>query len=245
MKESGKEVWSEHKTKFENNKQGYLSSTEEEEEIERELAEITFEELQRVKSDGSHLHRNLDEDKRSKRANKNRPMEASCKKPVSRFREVIQVPKKAIRDPRFESLCGELDVERFKKKYHFLYENNIPAEREELQKQLKKTKNPDEIIEIRNKIAWIDKQLKESSKRTDSAILAEHKKKEREAAKQGKRPFYLKKSEIRKQSLVQKYNSLKAAGKLDSFIEKRRKKNAAKDRRYMPYRRTSSQDQQD
>lgn len=33
----------------------------------------------------------------------------------------------------------------------------------------------------------------ESTKQTDAGILAEHKKKEREAAKQGKQPFYLKK----------------------------------------------------
>lgn len=39
-----------------------------------------------------------------------------------------------------------------------------------------------------------DKQLKsETGKQTEAAILTEHKKKEREAAKQGKRPFYLKK----------------------------------------------------
>lgn len=41
---------------------------------------------------------------------------------------------------------------------------------------------------------WQDKQLKyESSKQTDRAILAEHVRKEKEAAKQGKQPFYLKK----------------------------------------------------
>lgn len=42
-----------------------------------------------------------------------------------------------------------------------------------------------------------DKQLRfESTKSTDAAILAEHKKKEREAAKHGKRPFYLKKCNV-------------------------------------------------
>jgi len=35
-----------------------------------------------------------------------------------------------------------------------------------------------------------------------------------------------------------------ASGKLDSFIEKRRKKNAAKDHRYMPYRRSNNSEQQ-
>ena len=42
-----------------------------------------------------------------------------------------------------------------------------------------------------------DKQLKTGSvKQIDSKILAEHKKKEREAAKQGKQPFYLKKCNV-------------------------------------------------
>lgn len=36
------------------------------------MAGITFEELQRARSDGFHLHRNLTVDKKSKRANKNR-----------------------------------------------------------------------------------------------------------------------------------------------------------------------------
>lgn len=43
-------------------------------------------------------------------------------------------------------------------------------------------------------MSFQDKQLKsDSSKNVETNILAKHKKKEREAAKQGKRPFYLKK----------------------------------------------------
>jgi len=39
-----------------------------------------------------------------------------------------------------------------------------------------------------------EKQMKsDSTKNIDKEILAKHKKKEREAAKQGKRPFYIKK----------------------------------------------------
>ncbi|KAJ4700740.1 Ribosomal RNA processing protein 36-like [Melia azedarach] len=221
------------------------SEEEEEEEVERELANITFEDLQKARSDGSHfVYRKNSQEKKVGRANKNRPMEVSAKKPVSRFREVVQAPKRVVRDPRFESLCGNLDVEGFRKRYDFLFENNLPAEKEELKKQLKKTHDPNVIDELKKRISWIDKQLKfESTKSTDAAILAEHKKKEREAAKHGKRPFYLKNSEIRKQRLVEKYNKLKAAGKLESFLEKRRRKNAAKDHKYMPYRRPSNKQQ--
>ncbi|XP_010278549.1 PREDICTED: ribosomal RNA processing protein 36 homolog [Nelumbo nucifera] len=218
------------------------SSSEEEEELERELADISFEELQKARCSGYHsVYQKPNPDKKVGRANKNRPMEISSKKPVSRFREVIQAPKRVIRDPRFESLCGNLDTDGFKKRYGFLFETQLPAERQELQKLIKKSKDPEVIVEVKNHISWIDKQLKAGpSKRADAEILAEHKKKEREAAKHGKRPFYLKKSEIRKQMLIEKYNNLKAAGKLESFIEKRRRKNASKDHRYVPYRRSNN-----
>lgn len=221
------------------------SSSEDEEEIEQELADVTFEELQKARSNGSHaVFRKSNSEKKAGRANKNRPMEASTKKPVGRFREIIQVPKKVIRDPRFETLCGRLDEEGFKKRYNFLYANNLPAERQELEKSLKKTKDPAVIDDLKNRISLIDKQIKSAGpKRTDKHVLAEHKKKEREAAKQGKKPFYLKKSEIRKQELVEQYEKLKASGKLESFLKKKRRRNAAKDRRFMPYRRPDSTEQ--
>ncbi|XP_022141752.1 ribosomal RNA processing protein 36 homolog [Momordica charantia] len=219
----------------------------EEENIERELADVTFEELQRARSDGSHsTYQKTNQEKKGGRANKNRPMEVSSKKPVSRFREVIQAPKNMVRDPRFESLSGTLDVEGFKKRYNFIYENNLPAEKEELKKQLRKTNDPNVVEELKKQIFWIDKQFKsDTTKRVDAAILAKHKNKEREAAKLGKKPFYLKKSEIRKQRLIEKYNTLKSTGKLDAYMERRRRKNAAKDRRYVPYGRSSKLDEQE
>ncbi|KAF9689384.1 hypothetical protein SADUNF_Sadunf01G0086700 [Salix dunnii] len=231
-----------------------LSSSEEDEsEIERELAEVTFEDLQKAKSNGSlSVFKKPDQEKKGGRANKNRPTEVSCKKPVTRFREVVQVPKKVVRDPRFESLCGNLDVEgyvsdvflyvsvnllsacfkvfllwlwhyflqTFRKRYEFLFKNNLPAEKEELKKQLKKSNDPKVIEQLKERVSWIEKQVKfESTKQTDAA-------------------------EIRKQRLIEKYNKLKASGKLESFIEKRRRKNAAKDHRYMPYRRSTNSEQQ-
>ncbi|XP_050230397.1 uncharacterized protein LOC126679419 isoform X2 [Mercurialis annua] len=221
----------------------YSSSDDE---IERQIADATFEELQKARCNGSvSVFQKPKLEKKSARANKNRPMEASCKKPVTRFREIFQAPKKVIRDPRFESLCGNLDVDGFRKRYNFLYEDNLPAEREELKGQLKKSKDPKVVEQLKHDISLIDKELRfESKKQTDAAILAEHKKKERVAAKNGKQPFYLKKSEVRKQRLVEKYNKLKESGKLESFIEKRRKKNASKDHRYMPYRKSGDVDQQ-
>jgi ribosomal RNA-processing protein 36 len=57
---------------------------------------------------------------------------------------------------------------------------------------------------------------------------------EKEAIAGGKKPFFLKKSEKRKRELLAKYEDLKVSGRLDKYMEKRRKKNAAKDHRYVP-----------
>ncbi|WZZ19114.1 hypothetical protein YC2023_112203 [Brassica napus] len=79
------------------------------------------------------------------------------------------------------------------------------------------------------------------------SILTEHKKKEREAAKNGQKALLSQTiciltscaAEIRKQELNKEYNSLK----LSLFLDKRRKKNATKDHRYMPYRRADTSEQ--
>ncbi|PHU15669.1 hypothetical protein BC332_16874 [Capsicum chinense] len=243
MRKDKTAVASSSKIKFDDSDDHESSSEDEEKEIEEELADVTFEELQRARADGSDtVYRKFNPEGKTGRANKNRPMEVSSKKPVSRFREIIQVPKKATRDPRFETLTGQLDVERFKKRYNFLYEDNLPAEKEDLKKQLRKSNDPEELNELKSRISWIDKQLKSSgTKHTEREILAEHKKKEREAAKQGKQPYYLKKSEIKKRKLIEKYKELKASGKLEAYIEKKRRKNAAKDHRFLPYRRPGEQ----
>lgn len=57
---------------------------------------------------------------------------------------------------------------------------------------------------------------------------------EKAAVAAGKKPFFLKKSEKRKRELLAKYEELKSAGQLDKYMAKRRKKNAAKDHRYVP-----------
>ncbi|XP_068665371.1 uncharacterized protein [Aristolochia californica] len=221
-------------------------SSEEESELEKELADVSFEELQEARSNGFHLSRlRPSQEKKTGRVNKNRPTEVSSKKHVGRFREVIQAPKRVVRDPRFESLCGTLDNDGFRKRYSFLFEAQLPTEREKLKKKIKKTNDPKGITELKSHISWIDKQLKSGpTMNTDAKILAEHKKKEQEAAKLGKRPYYLKKSELRERKLIEKYNDLKEAGKLEAYIERRRRKNASKDHRYVPYRRPSTSEVQ-
>ncbi|KAH7302668.1 hypothetical protein KP509_23G082000 [Ceratopteris richardii] len=206
------------------------------------MLDVPFEELQRARSDGSCSFRPEHGKKAvSKRANKNRPVEISSKKPVSRFREVIQAPKKIVRDPRFENLCGSYEESKFKASYKFLYDEQLPAERKRLQILLQKEKSDAAIAELKKHISWIDKQLRdEQLRRKHSQKLTELKRMEKEAVKKGKRPFYIKKSEIRKQELAEKFKELKGSGKLEAFLAKRHRRNAAKDHRFMPYRRSQT-----
>ena len=40
------------------------------------------------------------------------------------------------RDPRFDSLSGTLDTDRFRTRYAFLYDEQLPAEREQIKGSL-------------------------------------------------------------------------------------------------------------
>ncbi|XP_068339028.1 rRNA biogenesis protein rrp36-like [Pyrus communis] len=147
------------------------SSSEDVEEMEQALADVTFGELQKVRSNGSHV--------------------------------VHLKPKEEKKGGRWRLLARSLSLDfersfkvqkRFRKKYRFLFEEELPAKKDELQKQIKKSKDPETIEELKKHIFLIDKQLNsESAKCTEAAILSEHKKKERKAAKEGKQPFFLKK----------------------------------------------------
>ncbi|KAK9905044.1 hypothetical protein WJX75_008538 [Coccomyxa subellipsoidea] len=206
---------------------------------------LTFEQMEALRLNGglsqqamkSLLQRQKEKERsRSfKRDNKNRPMEMSSKRPVPRLREVVQAAKKERRDPRFDSLSGALQQDRFRKQYAFLYDEQLPAEKEELKSTLQKTKGADKKLELQAQLTRVQQQIQEErSKRRKEAWEAEHKRKEREAVKGGKGVFFQKRSEKKRQELIRRYEELKATGRLEKVMAKRQKKNAAKDHRYVP-----------
>lgn len=82
-----------------------------------------------------------------KRASKHSPMEVSSKRAVGRFREVVELNKPKVRDPRFEKLSGHFNQDLFEKSYAFL-DDYKQSEQELLRKQIKKTKNPEHREEL-------------------------------------------------------------------------------------------------
>lgn len=154
---------------------------------------------------------------------------------MKRLREVLPALKREGKDPRFEDLSGKYNPERFRKQYAFLFDEALPAERSQLKAAAKKVKNPARREELSEQATRLDLAIKEdAAKRKKQQWESDLKAKERAAVKAGKKPFYLKKSEKRKAELVSRFQDLKESGKLDRYMAKRRKKNAAKDHRYVP-----------
>ncbi|KAJ8101323.1 hypothetical protein POJ06DRAFT_94353 [Lipomyces tetrasporus] len=168
-----------------------------------------------------------------KRVSKHAPQEASAKKPVSRFRNVVEVPKIVRRDPRFESISGKFNEAQFRKNYAFLDEYR-EAELRNMGERLKKTKDTNQIQDLQREYQSLDSKLN-ASKRKDfeRQVLKEHEKKEKELVKQGKKPFYLKRADKRKLVLTKKFSEMKKS-EVDRAIKRRRKKNISKERKQIP-----------
>ena len=118
---------------------------------------------------------------------------------VSSKRRIREGAKKTERrDPRFDELCGKLDQDIFRKRYDFL--------------------EPDDPVQKANV---------ERSDR-ERAVRRKVKKEERDRVKQGKKPFYLKKSALKQRILDDQYNHLKEKGTLNKFLKRKQRKLRAK-----------------
>ena len=184
----------------------------------------------------------------SRKRNKKRPREVSSKIETVRFRKVVPMSANKVRDPRFDPLCGSFNEKHFQTKYAFL-EDYRDGEIKELKERMHKIRSkakkkgkratPRDAEALRSmqteltKLQQTQAKTKRDRKFTNakSKIMAAERKK---VAAGVKRPYYMKKSELKKLQLTQRYEELKSRGKLDKFMVKRRKKNAAKDRRMVP-----------
>uniref|UniRef100_A0A8C9NLK3 rRNA biogenesis protein RRP36 n=1 Tax=Serinus canaria TaxID=9135 RepID=A0A8C9NLK3_SERCA len=207
-------------------------------------SDMSFEELLRVQSDArTRVSRKVPGRKKTakptkatlkQQQGKKGPLEMSAKKPVPFLRQVVPVRKKVQRDPRFDDLSGEYKPEIFMKTYSFL-DSIKKQEKEMVQKQLKKCRNMEQkekLQRLLNRMTQQEQAQKKQQKLRERELSL--KRQQRELAKQGKKPFFLKKSEKRKLELAEKYAELKRSGKLESFLNKKRKRNAIKDKRHLP-----------
>jgi ribosomal RNA-processing protein 36 len=169
------------------------------------------------------------------RENKNRPMEMSSKRPVSRSRTVVSTGKQVThRDPRFDDLSGSFEESYFKHNYSFITDIRL-REKQKLLKMLRKSKDPDKAVELQNLITRLTQQEKAEHEKEERKKREQMwKKKEKELVVQGKKPFYLKKSEKRKLELAAKFSELEQTGQVSKYIVKKKKKNAKIDKKRLP-----------
>ena len=167
------------------------------------------------------------------------PAEMSSKKAVSRYRIVVpdsQTSSLRKRDRRFDTLSGKLNRGHWETAYSFLDEYK-QSEIRDMKNKLKKAKTPEEKDQLHS---IISKELNRVSERdrwkTRREIVQYHRRSERQAIAQGtkKNPYFLKRRDLKRKELETKFVKLKSEGKLDKYMQKRRKKNASKDRKRMP-----------
>lgn len=182
-------------------------------------------------------------EKFEKRSSKHAPTEVTARRAVTRKREVVPVQKVQARDPRFGPLGGgaghtnaALQEKAQRENYAFL-EKYRDDEMAALRAEIKKTKNPAAKERLqRSLMSMQSRRQAQQRKDAERAVVEEHRRAEKERVKQGKTPFYLKKSEQKKQLLVDRFAAMKKKD-VDKTIEKKRKKLAAKERRELPMER--------
>ncbi|EDW81582.1 uncharacterized protein Dwil_GK12146 [Drosophila willistoni] len=169
-----------------------------------------------------------------KRLNKNRPREISSRRQVPFLGAELRVERKKtneLRDPRFDEKSGNFSIDTFKKNYKFVSKIRT-KEVGQLKKQLDDVADDEEKQKIKHSMQrLINKNVEDKKWHLKQHILKKEKQEIQKAHNEGREPHYLTKQERRAKELVAQYEHLKSTGKLNKHLEKRRKKNAAKDRK--------------
>ncbi|KAF2213104.1 hypothetical protein CERZMDRAFT_40350 [Cercospora zeae-maydis SCOH1-5] len=167
------------------------------------------------------------------RTSKHAPTAQSTKYQVSRRRQVVDVPKRNIRDPRFDAIHQRAPTGNLDKAYSFLVDYQ-KDEIKELKAEIKRTKSEEEKDILRRKVNSMENRLKaKAAKEREQEVLRKHRKEEKTKVEQGKTPYYLKKKELKEQALVEKFKGMKSKER-QKLIEKRQKKESQKEKKRMP-----------
>ena len=117
-----------------------------------------------------------------------------------------------------------------RKAYAFLDEYR-DSEIVALKQQIKKAKDAGVREDLKRQLMSMESKRKARLRKDEGEkLLADHRRSEKEAVAQGKKPFYLKKSEQKKQLLLNRYQGM-SKGQVDKAIERKRKKVAGKEKK--------------
>ncbi|KAJ3203728.1 rRNA biogenesis protein rrp36, partial [Clydaea vesicula] len=200
-------------------------------EIKSKISKSEFDILTKRNEKGFEKDGKSSKQKVTKRVDKNAPTEVTSKRQVKRFRNVVDVKKKVVRDPRFDPSTGKFNPDLFNRSYGFV--NDLEAkELAKLKEEVKKKKLKGlDVEELQKAIQKLEsKRISKEKSEALNSIKRNWKKSETELVKKGKNPYYLKKGEVKKLELVEQFKSMKDKD-MDKFLQKRRQRNAAKEHR--------------
>ncbi|CAG9806381.1 unnamed protein product [Chironomus riparius] len=155
------------------------------------------------------------------------PLEISSKTPFKKSKNAVNRQFQArSRDPRFDSRIGTFNEEKFQKKYDFAFKL-----RDQELEDLKATQKKEDKDDKKKKylIQRIENQKRENSKKLINKVRNNNKV---EVLVDGTK-FYKTKKLQRTEDLVNKFIELKNAGQLEKHLDKRRKRQAGKERKKM------------
>lgn len=176
------------------------------------------------------------------RANKHAPTEMPSSRQVSRRREVVSTgelgPRRQARDPRFDPAVAHPGGGKADERAYAFLDEYRESEMQELRAAIKKTKKDTyEREQLQRALKSMEgKRDAKARREREKAVVEEHRRREKELVRQGKKPFYLKKSEQKKRLLLDQFAGM-SDKQVDKTIAKRRKKQAAKERMDLPFAR--------
>lgn len=104
----------------------------------------------------------------------------------------------------------------------------------ELRAAIRTTKNEQTQADLKRTLLVMESRKKtQDAKELRQGVVRAHRMREKELVKQGKKPFYLKKAELQRRALVERFEGL-GEKQVDKVIERRRKKKAAAERKRIP-----------
>jgi len=171
-----------------------------------------------------------------RRKHRHAPQELPANRPVGRTREVLDAgdgtganPRRAI-DPRFFNAVGDVataqDRARFRKRYRFLFDEALPAERDRLRAMLASRDlcgsdgrgnglgpaASQRRLDVRRALDKVEARLAaEMRARREERVDTEIRRRERAAVAAGKKPYYLKSSARKTLLHVARYDELAAS----------------------------------
>ncbi|CAJ0579699.1 unnamed protein product, partial [Mesorhabditis spiculigera] len=174
--------------------------------------------------------------KKFRRDNPKRPREITSKRPVSRFRDIYANESKGRQpgfDPRFDERCGEYNEKFFERSYGHI-ETIRAKELLDMKGELVKAKaNGDarRIAEIKETIKRAaDRARTKKDRALKRDVVVNLKEENIQRLKEGLKPVFKTKGEVRRLQKERQQEMLKKEGRLDKNMERREKKQKRKER---------------